>query len=196
MQFAISHDAVPPDRPAEANEPSAAKQRRVATTRNPFGRGGLRDPGEGTPARGRNVIAQCGAGTECRHGAGHDRCAGILQGPDMALYQLALSAPCRQPGAGRASSDRRAGRAGHDRSGNACAQRGKREYRRRRHTANRCDDRSSANRSSANQCNERATGRSGAEPDGHARPGHAVCVSSRRTGHQNLSRHQRLHARR
>ncbi len=32
MQFAISHDAVPADRPAEAHEPSAAKQRRVATT--------------------------------------------------------------------------------------------------------------------------------------------------------------------
>ena len=55
----------------------------------------------------------------------------------MALYQLALSAPCRQPGAGRTSNGRRAD---HDRSGNASAQRGKREYR-RRHTANRCDDR-------------------------------------------------------
>ena len=32
MQFAISHDAVPADRPAEAHEPSAAKQRRVVTT--------------------------------------------------------------------------------------------------------------------------------------------------------------------
>jgi hypothetical protein len=32
MQFAISHDAVPADRPAEAHEPSPAKQRRVATT--------------------------------------------------------------------------------------------------------------------------------------------------------------------
>jgi hypothetical protein len=32
MQFAISHDAVPVDPPAEAHEPSAAKQRRVATT--------------------------------------------------------------------------------------------------------------------------------------------------------------------
>jgi hypothetical protein len=32
MQFAMSHDAVPADRPAEAHEPSAAKQRRVATT--------------------------------------------------------------------------------------------------------------------------------------------------------------------
>jgi hypothetical protein len=32
MPFAISHDAVPADRPAEAHEPSAAKQRRVATT--------------------------------------------------------------------------------------------------------------------------------------------------------------------
>jgi hypothetical protein len=32
MQFAISHDAVPADRSAEAEEPSAAKQRRVATT--------------------------------------------------------------------------------------------------------------------------------------------------------------------
>jgi hypothetical protein len=32
MQFAISHDAVPADRPAEPYEPSVAKQRRVATT--------------------------------------------------------------------------------------------------------------------------------------------------------------------
>jgi len=32
MQFAMSHDAVPADRPAEAHEPSAAKHRRVATT--------------------------------------------------------------------------------------------------------------------------------------------------------------------
>jgi hypothetical protein len=32
MQFAVSHDAVPADPPAEAHEPSAAKQRRVATT--------------------------------------------------------------------------------------------------------------------------------------------------------------------
>jgi hypothetical protein len=32
MQFAISHDAGPADRPAESHEPSAAKQRRVATT--------------------------------------------------------------------------------------------------------------------------------------------------------------------
>ena len=32
MQFAIPHDAVPADLPAEAHEPSAAKQRRVATT--------------------------------------------------------------------------------------------------------------------------------------------------------------------
>jgi len=32
MQFAISHDAVPSDYPAEAYEPSPAKQRRVATT--------------------------------------------------------------------------------------------------------------------------------------------------------------------
>ena len=102
----------------------------------------------------------------------------------------------RQPGAGRTSSDRRAGR---DRSDNACAQRGKREHR-RRHTANRCDDCSSDERSSTDcgsvdKSNERATGGSGVEPDGHARPGHAICVSSLRTGHQNLPRHQRLHAR-
>jgi hypothetical protein len=32
MQFAVSHDAVPTDHPAEAYEPSPAKQRRVATT--------------------------------------------------------------------------------------------------------------------------------------------------------------------
>ena len=32
MQFAVSHDAVPTDHPAEAHEPSPAKQRRVATT--------------------------------------------------------------------------------------------------------------------------------------------------------------------
>jgi hypothetical protein len=32
MQFAVSHDAVPADYAAEASEPSAAKQRRVATT--------------------------------------------------------------------------------------------------------------------------------------------------------------------
>jgi len=32
MQFAVSHDAVPIDHPAEAYEPSPAKQRRVATT--------------------------------------------------------------------------------------------------------------------------------------------------------------------
>jgi hypothetical protein len=32
MQFAMSRDAVPADLPAEAQEPSAAKQRRVATT--------------------------------------------------------------------------------------------------------------------------------------------------------------------
>ena len=32
MQFAITHDAVPTDQPAEAYEPSSAKQRRVATT--------------------------------------------------------------------------------------------------------------------------------------------------------------------
>ena len=32
MQFAITRDAVPADLPAEAHEPSAAKQRRVATT--------------------------------------------------------------------------------------------------------------------------------------------------------------------
>jgi hypothetical protein len=32
MQFAVTHDAVPTDHPAEAYEPSSAKQRRVATT--------------------------------------------------------------------------------------------------------------------------------------------------------------------
>jgi len=32
MQFAITHDAVPTDQPAEAYEPSSAKQRRVAAT--------------------------------------------------------------------------------------------------------------------------------------------------------------------
>ena len=32
MSFAMSHDAVPPDRPAETYEPSAAKQRRMSTT--------------------------------------------------------------------------------------------------------------------------------------------------------------------
>jgi hypothetical protein len=32
MQFAMSHDAVPADRPAEAYEPSAAKQRRMSTS--------------------------------------------------------------------------------------------------------------------------------------------------------------------
>lgn len=32
MQFAVSHDTVPTDLPAEAFEPSPAKQRRVATT--------------------------------------------------------------------------------------------------------------------------------------------------------------------
>jgi len=32
MQFAVSHDTVPADPPAEAHEPSVAKQRRVATT--------------------------------------------------------------------------------------------------------------------------------------------------------------------
>ena len=32
MNFAISHDAVPADRPADACEPSAAKQRRMSTT--------------------------------------------------------------------------------------------------------------------------------------------------------------------
>jgi hypothetical protein len=32
MQFAMSHDAVPPGRPAETYEPSAAKQQRVSTT--------------------------------------------------------------------------------------------------------------------------------------------------------------------
>jgi hypothetical protein len=32
MHFAMSHDAVPADRPTEAYEPSAAKQRRVSTT--------------------------------------------------------------------------------------------------------------------------------------------------------------------
>ena len=32
MHFAMSHDAVPPDRPAETPEPSAAKQRRMSTT--------------------------------------------------------------------------------------------------------------------------------------------------------------------
>jgi hypothetical protein len=32
MQFAVSHDTVPADPPVEAHEPSAAKQRRVATT--------------------------------------------------------------------------------------------------------------------------------------------------------------------
>jgi hypothetical protein len=32
MQFAVSHDTVPADPPDEAHEPSAAKQRRVATT--------------------------------------------------------------------------------------------------------------------------------------------------------------------
>jgi hypothetical protein len=32
MQFAVSHDTVPTDPPAEAHEPAAAKQRRVATT--------------------------------------------------------------------------------------------------------------------------------------------------------------------
>jgi hypothetical protein len=32
MQFAVSHDAIPTDHPAEAHEPSPAKQRRVATT--------------------------------------------------------------------------------------------------------------------------------------------------------------------
>jgi hypothetical protein len=32
MHFAMSHDAVPPDRPAETYEPSAAKQRRMSTT--------------------------------------------------------------------------------------------------------------------------------------------------------------------
>src|SRR5579862_1577931 len=32
MQFAVTHDAVPTDQPAEAYEPSSAKQRRVAAT--------------------------------------------------------------------------------------------------------------------------------------------------------------------
>jgi hypothetical protein len=32
MHFAVSHDAVPADRPAEADEPSPAKQRRMSTT--------------------------------------------------------------------------------------------------------------------------------------------------------------------
>ena len=32
MHFAMSHDAVPPDRPAEASEPSAAKQLRMSTS--------------------------------------------------------------------------------------------------------------------------------------------------------------------
>jgi|GEM_PF-2581788 len=32
MSFAMSHDAVPPDRPTEASEPSAAKQLRVSTS--------------------------------------------------------------------------------------------------------------------------------------------------------------------
>ena len=32
MPFAMSHDAVPPDRPAEACEPSAAKQLRISTS--------------------------------------------------------------------------------------------------------------------------------------------------------------------
>jgi hypothetical protein len=32
MQFAMSHDAVPPDRSAETYEPSAAKQRRMSTS--------------------------------------------------------------------------------------------------------------------------------------------------------------------
>jgi hypothetical protein len=32
MQFAVTHDAIPTDHPAEAYEPSSAKQRRVATT--------------------------------------------------------------------------------------------------------------------------------------------------------------------
>jgi hypothetical protein len=32
MPFAMSHDAVPPDRPAETYEPSAAKQRRMSTS--------------------------------------------------------------------------------------------------------------------------------------------------------------------
>lgn len=32
MPFAVSHDAVPPDRPAEACEPSAAKQLRMSTS--------------------------------------------------------------------------------------------------------------------------------------------------------------------
>src|ERR1700692_1649745 len=60
--------------------------------RNPFGCGGLRDPGQGAPARGKNAVAHRSAGTECRHGAGYHRRSGILQGPDMALYRLALSA--------------------------------------------------------------------------------------------------------
>src|ERR1700751_4768891 len=32
MRFAMSHDAVPPDRPADAYEPSPAKQLRISTT--------------------------------------------------------------------------------------------------------------------------------------------------------------------
>ena len=48
---------------------------------------------------------------------GRDHCARILQGPDVALYRLALPAPRRQPGAGFASggycaSDDRGGNAG------------------------------------------------------------------------------------
>ena len=77
----------------------------------------------------------------------------------MALYRLALFAAHRQPAAGRASSNRRAG---HDRTGNACGQRGKRQYRRRL-TAARCDRRSSDERN-----NERVAGRSAAETDGHS----------------------------
>ena len=133
MQFAISHDAVPTDRPAEVNEPSPAKQRRVATTATLLAvaacailaKGHLIEAGTSS----HNAAVAQNAGTAAVTIVAPEFC----KDQTWPYIDFALSAPRRQPGAGHASSDCSAG---DDHSGNARAQRGKREdY--RRHTANR-----------------------------------------------------------
>ena len=162
--------------------------RRAATTgrdhRNTSSLGGVRGDGEGTSAD-----ASAGADhgrAKRRDRTGRDRCAGILQGPDVALYRLALPASGRQSGAGLASDGCCTG---DGRGGNAGA---------RRQPGKHCQQPAASRR--ALHGHERAAARHSAEPNGNAGTSNRVRVSSprieRRTGHRILSRHQRLHARR
>ena len=137
MQFAVTHDAVPTDHPAEAYEPSSAKQRRVATTATLLAVALCAFMAKGhllaaqTPSRVAAVAQNAGTAPV------------TIVAPEFCKDQTwpYINSRCLRrvdnPAPRRSSSDRSTG---HDRSGNASAQRGKREYR-RRHTANRCDDR-------------------------------------------------------